>query len=412
MVYYEIKKVFSKTSNKIAVLILLVLLGLICNFAITGVEYVNEEGNHESGISALHKLKEMRKEWEGELTEEKLMRVIEENARINATPEAQSKDIQQQNIAYGKKQGFDDIRTIVACFYSGFQEWDYWAIDYLKPEDAKNFYSKRTEGLKDYLYSSEGDSVSYYFSEKEKAFLVKQYEEMETPLIYEDFTGWDESEYNAPMLIMFMCLILGFLVAGIFSNETRLKADSIFFSAYHGRKKAVRAKLVAGVAIVTVLYWFVMLLYSVIVLGVLGISGADCVIQISLAGYKSFYNITFLQRHLLILFGGYIGILFVILVTMLVSAKTKSAVLSVMVPFILLFVPTFLSGGNNHILNEILKVLPDQLLQIGKPIKTFSLVEIGGTVTGVLHVLFPVYVVLSVVLGPVIYRVYRKAEVK
>lgn len=412
MVYYEIKKVFSKTSNKIAVLILIFLLGIICNFAVHDVEYTNEEGNHESGLLALHKLKEMKKEWEGELTEEKLIQVIEENARINETPEAQSKDIQQQNIAYSKKQGFDDIRMMFADFYSGFQEWDYWTIDYLKPEDVKNFYSNRVESLKEYLYSPEEDAVSHFLSEKEKAFLVKQYEKMETPLIYEDFIGWDESEYNAPMLIMFMCLILGFLVAGIFSSETKLKADSIFFSAYHGRKKAVLAKLVAGLAIVTGLYWLVMLLYSAIVLGILGTSGADCMIQISLGGYKSFYNITFFQRHLLILFGGYIGTLFVILVTMLVSAKTKSAVLSVMVPFILLFIPAFLSGGDSHILNQILMVLPDQLMQLGKPLKTFSLVELGGRVTGVLNVLFPVYAVLSVILWPVVYQVYRRAEVK
>lgn len=411
MVYYEIKKVFSKTSNKIAVLILIFLLGLLSSSAVH-VEYTNEEGNQESGISAIHKLKEMKKEWAGELTEERLMRVIEENARIQATPEAQSKDIQQQNIAYSWEQGFEDIRTMFANSYGGFREHDYFVIDYLKPKDAAKFYSNRVESLKEYLYSPEQDIVSHFLSEKEKAFLVKQYEEMETPLKYEDFMGWDESEYNAPMLIMFMCLILGFLVAGIFSNETKLKADSIFFSAYHGRKQAVLAKLVAGLVIVTGLYWLVMLLFSAIVLGILGTDGADCMIQISLGGWKSFYNITFLQRHLLILFGGYIGTLFVILVTMFVSAKTKSAVVSVMIPFILLFVPAFLSGSDSYTLNQILGVLPDQLMQLNKPLKTFNLAEIGGTVTGILNVLFPVYAALSVILCPVVYQVYRRAEVK
>ena len=193
MVYYEIKKVFSKTSNKIAVLILIFLLGLVSSSAVH-VEYTNEEGNHESGNSAIHKLKEMKKEWAGELTEEKLMRVIEENARIQATPEAQSKDIQQQNIAYNWMQVFDDIRTMFANSYGGFREHDYFVIDYLKPEDAAKFYSNRVESLKEYLYSPEQDIVSHFLSEKEKAFLIKQYEEMETPLKYEDFMGWDESE--------------------------------------------------------------------------------------------------------------------------------------------------------------------------------------------------------------------------
>lgn len=409
MVQYEIKKVFSRTSSKVAVLILIFLLGWVSNFAIlVDVKYTNEEGNQESGISAIHKLKKMKKEWAGELTEEKLMRAIEENARIGATLEAQSKDIQKQNIAYSQKQGLEDIRSMIAHSYNGFQEYDYWTIDYLKPEDAGRFYSNRIESLKEWLDSPEADQ----FSQKKKTFLIKQYEEMETPLKYDDFTGWDESEYNAPIIIMVMCLILGFLVAGIFSNETKLKADSIFFAAYHGRRQAVLAKLVAGLIIVTGLYWFVMLLYSVIVLGILGTDGADCMIQISLGGWKSFYNITFLQRYLLILFGGYIGTLFVILLTMFVSAKTKSAVISVMIPFILLFIPSFLSGGDGYILNQILGILPDKLMQLNMTLKTFTLVEIGGKVTGALNVLFPVYTALSVILCPIIYQVYRRAEVK
>ncbi len=407
MVYYEIKKVFSKTSNKIAVLFILVLLGLMTGFAIH-VQYVNEEGNMEYGISAARKLKELKKEWAGQLTEERLKEVIAENARIQATPEARSRDIQQNNIAYSQRQGLLDIRSMIANSYGGFQEYDYYMIDYLKPEDAGSFYSNRTESLKEYLASPEAEQ----FSEKEKQFLIEQYADMEVPLKYDDFTGWYEATYNMPVIIMLMCLIFGFLLAGIFSNETKLKADSIFFSAYHGRRQGVMAKLAAGLIIVTGIYWVVMLVYSAIVLGALGTDGADCMIQISLGGWKSFYNITFLQRHLLILFGGYIGTLFIALLTMLVSAKTKSAVISVMVPFILLLIPSVFSGGNHHLLNQILAVLPDRLMDIDAVVKTFSLVEIGGKVTGILSILFPVYIVLSVVLCPVIYQVYRQAEVK
>ncbi|MDE6761642.1 MAG: ABC transporter permease [Lachnospiraceae bacterium] len=407
MVYYEIKKVFSKTSNKIAVLLILVLLGLMTGFAVH-VEYVNEEGNKEYGISAAHKLKEMKKEWAGQLTEERLKEAIAENARIQATPEARSRDMQQKEVAYSQGQGLQDIRSMIANSYGGFQEHDYYMIDYLKPEDAGSFYSNRTESLKEYLASPEAEQ----FSEKEKQFLIEQYADMEVPLKYDDFTGWYQATYNMSIIIMLMCLIFGFLLAGIFSNETKLKADSIFFSAYHGRRKGVMAKLAAGLVIVTGIYWGVMLVYSAIVLGALGTDGADCMIQISLGGWKSFYNITFLQRYLLILFGGYLGTLFISLLTMLVSAKTKSAVISVMIPFILLLIPSFLSGGNHHLLNQILAALPDRLMELDAVVKTFSLVEIGGKVTGTLSILFPVYTVLSVILCPVIYQVYRQAEVK
>lgn len=411
MVYYEIKKVFSKTSSKIAVLLLIILLGSVVNTNIRDVYYVNEKGNEEYGVLAIRKLREEKKKWAGELTEEKLMQAIEENARIQASPEAQSKDIEQQNIAYHRSQALADIRSMIANSWTEFREFDYYAINYLKPEDAKSFYSNRTENLKEYLVSPQ-DVVSRYLSEKKKAFLIKRYEEMETPLKYDVFTGWDETAYGAPMIIMVMCLILGFLVVGIFSNETKLKADAVFFSAYHGRRKAVLAKLAAGFIIMTGLYWLVMLLYSAIVLGIFGTDGADCMIQLELGCWRSFYNIPFLQRHLLVLSGGYIATLFVMLVTMLVSAKTKSAVVAVMIPFIVLFAPTLLGDVNGYILNQILGFLPNNLMELRMPLKTFNLVEIGGKVTGALNVMFPFYAALSVILYPVIYQVYRRTEVK
>ena len=59
----------------------------------------------------------------------------------------------------------------------------------------------------------------------------------------------------APTIMMLMVLIVGFLVAGIFSDETQLKADSIFFSSKLGRKQAITAKIMAGFIIDTAIYW-------------------------------------------------------------------------------------------------------------------------------------------------------------
>ncbi len=77
-------------------------------------------------------------------------------------------------------------------------------------------------------------------------------------------------------------LITAFLVSGIFSSEFHLKADSIFFSTELGRNKAVRSKIITGFVVVTGIYWIAMLLYTVIVLGVLGVDGAECLIQTGL----------------------------------------------------------------------------------------------------------------------------------
>lgn len=85
MLRYELKKVFVKPGGKIALLLLAVLLGVTCWFA-TDIGFINSQGERETGIEAVRKLRAARKEWQGELTEERLAEVIVENARIIALP--------------------------------------------------------------------------------------------------------------------------------------------------------------------------------------------------------------------------------------------------------------------------------------------------------------------------------------
>ncbi len=92
MVYYEIKKIFARTGGKIAALLLLLTLIGTCWFAVMGVSYVNESGDAEKGVAAAHKLRNRKKEWAGPITEEKLAKALEENARINASLEAKDEE--------------------------------------------------------------------------------------------------------------------------------------------------------------------------------------------------------------------------------------------------------------------------------------------------------------------------------
>ncbi len=239
---------------------------------------------------------------------------------------------------------------------------------------------------------------------------LAQYEKLQTPYYYEYADGWKALLEYAPTMIMLLVLFMGFLAAGIFSDEIQLKADSIFFSSRFGRNKAVSAKIAAGFLTVTSIYWIVMLLYSGIVLVVLGAGGANCAIQNALEGWKSFYNVTYLQDYLLTVLGGYTGNLFILFLSMFVSAKTHSKAFAVTIPFILLFLPSFLNGIS--VLSKVLGLLPDQLLQICTVMRTFNLYQIGTKVTGSVPILLTMYFLLFCVLPPVCYQVYRRTEIK
>lgn len=402
MVCYEIKKVFSRMSSKIALAIIFVTVAVTCWFAAAGVSYIDEKGEAKSGISAIRKVRERKKEWAGPLTEEKIAAVISENARIDATVWAQSKDFRENDIAYGWKQGFSDIRSLIIKSYGDFNTYDSNIMEQLSPEDAGRFYENRLLSLEKWLKTDAKD----IFTDREKQFLKDKYRAQKVPFVYDYMEGWVQALQYAPTVIMITLLVLGFLTANIFSGEFTAKADAVFFSSYHGRKKAVSAKIKAGVCIVTGIYCIVMFIYTVTVLLILGADGAGCPIQASLGGWKSFYELTNLELYALVVAGGYIGCLFLTLLTMLVSAKLRSAVVAVMVPFAAIFLPSFFNTS------KILGLLPDQLLQMNMVAKYFHVYDTGGSVLSAAQILPILYAVLAAVIVPVLYGIYRRSQIR
>ena len=407
MTRFELKKIISKPVNKIVFIILAVTLCVVSWLTIGYVDYVDENGEKSAGIAAASALREAKNEWAGYITEDVLRKVLEENALIINSEEYLSADLTENEKAYSKGQGFSDIRRMINQAFCGFQEYNYYRADSVTQEEIGSFYDRRTANLIEWLNSDEQEGR---YSEQERKFLIAQYEKLETPFYYEYADGWAALLEYIPTIIMLAVLITGFLVSGIFSDEIQLKADSILFSARLGRNKAIAAKIKAGFITVTFVYWTMIVLYSGIVLAVLGTGGADCAIQNGLAGWKSFYNITYLQEYLLTVLGGYLGNLFILFLSMLASAKTHSKALGVTIPFILLFIPSFLSGIS--VLSEVLGLLPDQLLQVCTAVSTFNLYQIGTRIVGSVPIIFVMYFVLFCILLPVLYQVYRKTEIK
>lgn len=401
---FEIKKVFLRRGNQIAVALLVVLLCVVCFFA-GNISYVNEEGETEKGFGAVKKLREEQKEWAGFLDEETIQKVIVENNKISQTPEAQSDDFQENDKAFHKKQGFLEIRNLLNYAYAeDFRDYNYFRADSLKPEDASEFYENRISLLENWL-SGEGKEL---FSETEKEYLIKKYENLQTPFFYDYVEGWKQIFLYFPTILMILMLVLGYLVSGIFAREFQWKADSILFSSLYGKNKAVSAKVKACFYIVTGIYWCTVLLYTGAVLLYLGADGAFCPIQANSSDWKSFYEMTNMEKYVLCAVGGYLGCLFISFLTMLVSGKTKSSAVAVILPFVLVFLPSFLSNINNRAVTEILGLLPDRLLQLAQGTANFTLYEIGGKVLDGIFLLFLVYSAFCALLLPVLKRMYRK----
>lgn len=106
MIRFEIKKIFSKTANKIGLIVLLAAIAVTCYFAISSMGYVDEEGDTHTGIAAARYLRDTKAEWEGLITEDVLREVIQQNRLINETYPDSPTDIKTSNIGYSKNRDF------------------------------------------------------------------------------------------------------------------------------------------------------------------------------------------------------------------------------------------------------------------------------------------------------------------
>ena len=143
MLRYEIRKVFSKSKNRIAVIVLFVILVITSILTINKVEFVDENGNSSVGISASRDLREAKNQWAGYLTTDTLSKALEENKTINSSKEALSDDITEQNKAYAKKQGIAGIMDVIICAFSDYRDYNYYAPDHISDDEVGTIYERR-----------------------------------------------------------------------------------------------------------------------------------------------------------------------------------------------------------------------------------------------------------------------------
>lgn len=224
MLNFELKKVFSKSMNKIVILLMVVITIITSILTINRVEYVDENGNHSVGFTAAKNLRDAKNEWAGYLTDDVLKKVIAENRRINNSDEAQSDDIAKQDQAFSEKQGILGILDVISSAWSDYRDYNYFAADSVSEDDVNMLYEKRISTLKNWL-----DSGKEYYTQKEKDFLIQRYEALDTPFYYEYTDGWAALLQNISTFILMLALMIGFWSQVFFQTSFRQKQIPSFF---------------------------------------------------------------------------------------------------------------------------------------------------------------------------------------
>ena len=384
MLKYELKKVLNKRMNRVLLAVAMLLMVVFSIFAIGSFRAVDTDGETVTGFSAARIMVEDKNRWKGELTPE----VIEKSVESKLAGDWQStSDIiySTSKMLVGEFSDLDDYEAILSAD------------------------SAQIASIYDIYHDNLGAMSEEYGDTPEKqAFLMEQYEKIDTPLTYEAYDSWDTMLMYATTCSLILIIVISFIAAGIFAEEFQYKADAVFFSTRYGRSKAVHAKIRAGLIIATVVYGIGIGLLSIISFSVLGTSGASTAYQFSQP--YAIYSVTFGQMYGILVLSGYIASLLAASVSMLIASKTKTMSIAIVAPAVLFYVSPFV--GRALPFRTFFSLTPDQLMNIVNCARIPYIYQVGTIVFRQIPFIIVFYAVISVAFLPLVYRNYHKLLLK
>ena len=268
--------------------------------------------------------------------------------------------------------------------------------------DTSNIYTIYQDNMKKIV-------EEYGTTPEKRSYLESVYKKIEIPFMFEAKDSWTTMTMYAQTYVLLMAVIIGFLVAGIFSGEFRPGTEDVFFATKYGRTKAIKNKIFAGILVSTVTYWIGVGVLSLISFAVMGTSGFFTPYQID--DPYSIYVMTYGEYYLLILVGGYIVTMFCAALTMLVTVKMHTPNLAICIPFFLLCMMPFIARVLPAF-DAFFNLLPTVLTNIFNAVRTPILFQIGSFVFRQISLLMFLYILLFIVLLPLIYIGYSRYGLK
>ena len=365
MLKYELKKVLNKRMNRVLLAAAMLLMVVFSIFAIGSFRAVDANGESRTGLSAARIIVADKNRWQGELTQGEL------------TPEVIAKSVESRQA--GDWQSTSDIIYSTSRMLVGeFSDLDdYEAILSADSAQIASIYDTYHDNLR--VMSEE-----YGDTPEKQAFLMEQYDKIDTPFTYEAYDSWDTMLMYATTCGLILIIVISFITAGIFAEEFQYKADAVFFSTRYGRSKAVHAKIRAGLIIATVVYG--------IGIGLLSI--------ISFSG----------QMYAILALGGYVASLLAASVSMLIASKTKTMSIAIIVPAFLFYVSPFL--GRALPFRTFFSLTPDQLMNIVNCARIPYIYQVGSIVFRQIPFIIVFYAMIAVAFLPLVYRNYHKLLLK
>ncbi|WP_058303084.1 ABC transporter permease [Gorillibacterium timonense] len=314
------------------------------------------------------------------------------------------------NEAYYKVYPYHFVLDFLRDVYSPIDQYDYYIVDSLSPNDLNDFYEKRMEQVQAYLNMD----YSYgNYSAADKTYYENMNAKISTPFRVDYTGGWQTLLRNSSFIFLIATFVICVYTAPVFASEYQTGAAAIVLSTRHGRGKVIRAKLMAAFAFATGMFLFGWLSFTTSVFAVYGASGWNASLQtVGLRYLLSPFPLTALETYLWLSLLGYLGSLMMTGVTLLFSSRMKSPFPVIVCTIILLFGPMFISESKtSRLFNHLLALLPGKQVGNIDAFRSYELYHLFGWQIPQPYMIGAVAFLIALLVIPFAYRGFRNHQV-
>ena len=401
LVYYEMKKIWRRKSTGIVFLLM-----LLCIIAINFV-FVSEQGCYGEDCTSLHGLdaisekRNIEHALAGPLDPQRLQMTFQSYIENYVNQEYESNAAYLQS--YVKNvQPYREILDLIRGVCTP-NTYDLSALDALSSEQAGAFYETRQNNIRAIL-----DSGSYTAAEKEK--ILEMDSQISVPFAFDYTKGWETLLTRVfSRLFMLIALATCIIISPVFSYEYQVGTDAIMLPAKRGRGATVRAKILAGWIVTSIVYVVTVLIGAGIIAAAFGVLGWNCDFQI--LSLNSFYDVQIWQ---VVLYGigiNYIVILSVMTFAMLLSSICKTTFTAVIISTLCTVAPMFFPTSQNAIISRLVALLPAKAMMTYSVFSSYDVYSIGKLVITLPYMILLVAVVLGILELQIARRQYCRHQV-
>ena len=406
MIKYEWKKIWKSRLAQLSIIGCGLFLVFCVWSSIMQISATNEKGENFSGMSAVEVMKNTQQKIE--LTQAKVDEIVRQYLKYTSDPNTNSESETYHYLSEEVYRTFylpnRDLLSLITNIYRELGSGSSMK-EVLEENVGKDFREAQIKRDNTYidLKKEQGrltSSEANYW--KEKMGNLQEYQ-------YGYHKGWSMilDTLTWPVLIM-MIICIG--IAPIFAGEYQSKCDSLILCMKYGKSKLIFAKTVSGWLYATCVYWGITLVYSSVYMIFLGTQGADLPIQLKYPAMSVGYNLTMGEAVGIALLLGYFFTLGIMGITLFMSALLKNTYAVIIVAFLLIIIPTFLSpdtGG--YAWSHVLSLLPPKIADFS--FQSYTAYSIGNIVLSWPVMAILINAIVAVICSVLGYIVFRKHQV-